>query len=181
MRDVRGLRRVFRPDGGLHRRLVLQQRLGQLRVRRPPTGLLPVGGLLYDRPQQGLQLHHQELRVRGLADLVKVIQGETQDAVVAMEHETQAVEAGSASALRTGDVFKEISTIAQRSSELAQTIASSAATQTASTDQVGRSIKDFTGGAVATQKATDSARVTVEDMAKLAESLTASVAQFKLA
>ena len=118
---------------------------------------------------------------REIADLVKVIQSETQDAVVAMEHETQAVEAGSASALRTGDVFKEISTIAQRSSELAQTIASSAANQTASTDQVGRSIKDFTGGAVATQKATDSARATVEDMAKLAESLTASVAQFKVA
>ncbi len=118
---------------------------------------------------------------REIADLVKVIQSETQDAVVAMEHETQAVEAGSASALRTGDVFKEISTIAQRSAELAQTIASSAANQTASTDQVGRSIKDFTGGAVATQKATDSARATVEDMAKLAESLTASVAQFKIA
>jgi twitching motility protein PilJ len=118
---------------------------------------------------------------REIADLVKVIQSETQDAVVAMEHETQAVEAGSASALRTGDVFKEISTIAQRSAELAQTIAASAADQTASTDQVGRSIKDFTGGAVATQKATDAARVTVEDMAKLAESLTASVAQFKLA
>lgn len=118
---------------------------------------------------------------REIADLVKVIQSETQDAVVAMEHETQAVEAGSASALRTGDVFKEISTIAQRSSELAQTIASSAANQTASTDQVGRSIKDFTGGAAATQKATDSARATVEDMAKLAESLTASVAQFKVA
>ncbi|MEC4889937.1 MAG: methyl-accepting chemotaxis protein [Nitrospira sp.] len=118
---------------------------------------------------------------REIADLVKVIQGETQDAVVAMEHETQAVEAGSASALRTGDVFKEISTIAQRSAELAQSIASSAAEQTASTDKVGRSIKDFTGGAVATQKATDSARLTVEDMAKLAESLTASVSQFKLA
>ncbi len=118
---------------------------------------------------------------REIADLVKVIQSETQDAVVAMEHETQAVEAGSASALRTGEVFNEISGIAQRSAELAQSIASSAASQTASTDQVGRSIKDFTGGAVATQKATDAARMTVEDMAKLADGLTTSVAQFKLA
>ncbi|HSL02510.1 MAG TPA: methyl-accepting chemotaxis protein [Nitrospiraceae bacterium] len=118
---------------------------------------------------------------REIADLVKVIQTETQVAVVAMEQETQAVEAGSASALRTGEVFKEISGIAQRSSELAQSIASAAASQTASTDQVGRSIKDFAGGAAATQKATDSARVTVEDMAKLAEGLTSSVAQFKLA
>lgn len=118
---------------------------------------------------------------REIADLVKVIQSETQHAVVAMEHETQAVEAGSASALRTGDVFKEISTIAQRSAELAQSIAAAAAAQTASTDQVGRSIKDFTGGAVATQKATDSARATVEDMVTLAEGLTTSVSQFKLA
>jgi len=118
---------------------------------------------------------------REIADLVKVIQTETQDAVVSMELETQAVEAGSASALRTGEVFNAISGIAQRSSELAQTIASAAANQTASTDQVGRSIKDFAGGAVETQKATDSTRVTVEDMAKLAEGLTSSVAQFKLA
>jgi twitching motility protein PilJ len=118
---------------------------------------------------------------REIADLVKVIQTETQDAVVAMEQETQAVEAGSASALRTGEVFNEISGIAQRSSELAQTIASAAVNQTVSTDQVGRSIKDFAGGAITTQKAMDSARVTVEDMAKLAEGLTSSVAQFKLA
>jgi twitching motility protein PilJ len=118
---------------------------------------------------------------REIADLVKVIQTETQDAVVAMEHETQAVEAGSASALKTGDVFSEISTIAQRSSELAQNIASAAAEQTASTDKVGRAIKEFTGGAVATQKATDSTRLTIEDMAKLAEGLTTSVAQFKIA
>jgi twitching motility protein PilJ len=118
---------------------------------------------------------------REIADLVKVIQTETQDAVVAMEQETQAVEAGSASALRTGEVFKEISGIAQRSSELAQSIASAAVSQTASTDQVGRSIKEFAGGTLETQKATDSARATVEDMAKLAEGLTSSVAQFKLA
>lgn len=117
---------------------------------------------------------------REIADLVKVIQTDTQEAVVAMEHETQAVEAGSASALRTGEVFKEISGIAQRSSELAQTIASAAVSQTASTDQVGRTIKDFAGGALETQKVTDSARATVEDMAKLAEGLSSSVAQFKL-
>lgn len=118
---------------------------------------------------------------REIADLVKVIQTETQDAVVAMEHETQAVEAGSASALRTGDVFAEISDIAKRSSELAQNIASAASEQTASTEKVGRAIKEFTGGAVATQKQTDSTRLTIEDMAKLAEGLNSSVAQFKLA
>jgi twitching motility protein PilJ len=111
---------------------------------------------------------------------VKVIQTETHDAVVAMDQETQAVEAGSSSALHTDEVCKEISVIAQCSSELAQTIASASVNQTVSTDKVGRSIKDFAGGALDTQKVTDSARMTVEDMAKLAEGLTSSVAQFKL-
>ena len=118
---------------------------------------------------------------KDIADLVTVIQTETQDAVVSMEEETRAVEAGSASALRTGEVFNQISGIAQRSAELAQTIASAAVNQTVSTDQVSRSIKDFAGGAVTTQKATDSTRATVEDLAKLAEGLTVSVAKFKLA
>lgn len=117
---------------------------------------------------------------REIADLVKVIQTETQDAVVAMEHETQAVEAGSASALRTGDVFKEISQIAQRSAELAQVIAQSSTQQTSATEDVGRSIKDFTGGAKSNQKAAEETRLTTEDMAKLAERLRASVVQFKL-
>ncbi len=116
-----------------------------------------------------------------ISELVKAIQTETQDAVLSMEQETQAVEAGSASALRTGDVFKEISQIAQRSAELAQQIANSSADQTASSEQVGRALKEFTSGAVATQKATDATRQTIEEMAKLAETLTASVGQFKVA
>ena len=118
---------------------------------------------------------------REVADLVKVIQDETQAAVVSMERETQAVEAGSASALRTGDVFRAISSMAERSAELAQSIASSAAEQASLTDQVGRVIKEFTGGAMATQQATTHTHETVEEMVKLAEGLTASVAQFKLA
>jgi twitching motility protein PilJ len=118
---------------------------------------------------------------REVSELIKVIQSEAHNVVAAMEQETQAVEAGSASALRTGDVFQNISTIAERSAELARTIGSSAAEQAASTDQVGRSIKEFTGGATATQHATDQTRASVEDLVKLAEGLTASVAQFKLA
>lgn len=118
---------------------------------------------------------------REIADLVKTIQSETQDAVVAMEHETQAVEAGSASALKTGEVFEDISNIAKRSAELAVAIANSANEQSGSTEKVGRALKEFTGGAVATQKATDTTRQTIEEMAKLAESLTTQVGQFKLA
>jgi twitching motility protein PilJ len=118
---------------------------------------------------------------REIADLVKVIQTETQDAVVAMEQETQAVEAGSASAMRTGDVFKEISQIAQRSAELSQVIARSSTDQAAATDEVARTIKDITGEAVSTQRSAETSRLTVEEMAKLSEGLTTSVGQFKIA
>jgi twitching motility protein PilJ len=118
---------------------------------------------------------------REVLDLIKVIQSESHNVVAAMEQEIQAVESGSASVLRTGDLFRNIATIAERSAELAQAIASSVAEQGASTDQVGRSIKDFTGAATATQHVTDQTRATVEDMVKLAEGLAASVAQFKLA
>ena len=118
---------------------------------------------------------------REIGDLVKLIQAETQEAVAAMEHETQAVEAGSASALRTGEVFKEISQIAERSAGLAQGIANAAADQTRSTEDVGRALKDFTSSAVATQSATDSTRQTVEEMAALADGLAKSVRQFKIA
>jgi twitching motility protein PilJ len=118
---------------------------------------------------------------REIAELVTAIQQETQAAVVAMEQETQAVEAGSASALRTGDVFKAISDIAKKSAELAQAIAESSATQTVATEGMKRAIQQSASGAVATRKAADETRHTVEDLAKLAEGLTSSVGQFKLA
>jgi twitching motility protein PilJ len=116
-----------------------------------------------------------------IAELVKVIQTETQEAVVAMEHETQAVEAGSASALKTGEVFQEISRIAQRSAELAQAIAQSSLRQTEATDEVGRSIKEITRGTTLTQAAAEETRLTVEEMAALAQGLRDAVAQFKVA
>ncbi|MGH7256127.1 MAG: methyl-accepting chemotaxis protein, partial [Nitrospirales bacterium] len=118
---------------------------------------------------------------REIGELVKVIQNETQDAVIAMEQETQAVEAGTASALRTGDLFKEISEIAHRSAELSQVIARSSVDQTGETEQVARTIKDFSAEAASTQKAVEETRHTVEELAKLAERLSVSVGQFKIA
>ena len=118
---------------------------------------------------------------REIADLVKVIQTETQEAVVAMEQETQAVEAGSASALRTGDVFKEISDISQRSAELALNIARASVQETESTEGVSRTIQGFAHGAAFTQTSAEQTRATIEELASLSERLTASVSQFKTA
>lgn len=118
---------------------------------------------------------------REIAELVKVIQTETQEAVIAMEQETQAVEAGSASALRTGDVFKEISDISQRSAELALNIARASVQEAESTEGVSRTIQGFAHGAAFTQTSAEQTRATIEELASLSERLTASVSQFKLA
>ena len=118
---------------------------------------------------------------REIAELVKVIQTETQEAVIAMEQETQAVEAGSASALRTGDVFKEISEISQRSADLAVNIARSSVQEAESTEGVSRTIQGFAHGAAFTQTSAEQTRATIEELASLSERLTASVSQFKTA
>jgi twitching motility protein PilJ len=118
---------------------------------------------------------------REIAELVKVIQTETQEAVIAMEQETQAVEAGSASALRTGDVFKEISDISQRSAELALNIARASVQEAESTEGVSRTIQGFAHGAAFTQTSAEQTRATIEELATLSERLTASVSQFKVA
>jgi twitching motility protein PilJ len=118
---------------------------------------------------------------REIADLVKVIQTETQEAVIAMEQETQAVEAGSTSALRTGDVFKEISDISQRSAELALNIARASVQEAESTEGVSRTIQGFAHGAAFTQTAAEQTRATIEELASLSERLTSAVSQFKTA
>jgi twitching motility protein PilJ len=117
---------------------------------------------------------------REVADLVTAIQAETQAAVIAMEQETQAVEAGSSSAVRSGEVFKDISKIAQRSAELARGIADSSKQQTTATESMGEAIRRFSSGAMAIRKSADETRVTVQELGKLADGLTTSVDQFKL-
>ena len=117
---------------------------------------------------------------REVADLVTVIQTETQAAVIAMEQETQAVEAGSSSATRSGEVFKDISEIAQRSAELARAIADSSQRQTSATEGMSVTIRRFSSGAIAIRKSADETRLTVQELGKLAAGLTTSVGQFKL-
>jgi twitching motility protein PilJ len=117
---------------------------------------------------------------REVAALVTVIQSETQAAVIAMEQETQAVEAGSSSAIRTGEVFKDISEIAQRSAELARAIADSSGRQTTATDGMSEAIRKFSSGATAIRKSAEETRLTVQELGKLADGLSTSVGRFKL-
>jgi methyl-accepting chemotaxis protein len=81
----------------------------------------------------------------------------------------------------TKDPFHHISAFAQRSRDFAGTIASAVAEQASSIDAVGRFVKDVIEEANAAQLAMDRARAAVEDVDKSAESVTASVARFRLA
>jgi twitching motility protein PilJ len=117
---------------------------------------------------------------REVAALVSVIQTETQAAVISMEQETQAVEAGSSSAIRSGEVFKDISEIAQRSAELARAIADSSSRQTTATDGMSEAIRRFSSGATAIRKSAEETRLTVQELGNLADGLSTSVGRFKL-
>ena len=83
-------------------------------------------------------------------------------------------------ATRSGEVFKDISEIAQRSAELARAIADSSQRQTAATEGMSVTIRRFSSGAIAIRKSADETRLTVQELGKLAAGLTTSVGQFKL-
>ncbi|MCA1958361.1 MAG: methyl-accepting chemotaxis protein [Nitrospira sp.] len=117
---------------------------------------------------------------RDVVDLAKAMQSETQKIVAAMEREMGLMASGRLPSAQTKDTFHRISAFAQRSIGFAGTIAAAVAEQASSIDAVGRFIKDVIEEANAAQLAMDRTRAAVEDVDKSAESVTASVARFRL-
>ncbi|MCP9447683.1 MAG: methyl-accepting chemotaxis protein [Nitrospira sp.] len=118
---------------------------------------------------------------RDVVDLTKAMQGETQKIAAAMEREMGLMATGRLPVAQTKDTFHLVSAFAQRSISFAGTIAAAVAEQASSIDAVGRFVKDVIEEANAAQLATDKTRAAVEDVEKSAESVTASVARFRLA
>lgn len=127
-------------------------------------------------------LAHSSMRAaRDVVDLAKAVQNEAQNIVGAMEREMGLMAATRLPAFQTKDTLHHISAFAQRSLDFAGTIAAAVAEQASSIDAVGRFVKDVIEEANAAQLAMDRARAAVEDVDKSAESVTASVARFRLA
>ncbi len=118
---------------------------------------------------------------RDVVDSAKAMQSETQKIIAAVEHEMGLMAAGRAPVAQTKDTSHHMSAFAQRSIGFAGTIAAAVAEQASSIDGVGRFVKDVIEEADAVRLAMDRTRAAVEDVDKSAESVTASIARFRLA
>ncbi len=117
---------------------------------------------------------------KDIAARIRAVQAETQEAVVAMEEGTREVEAGYKVTIRAEESLKAIAGISKTSAELAQEISASSQQQVRGADGVVRAMRSIAEVAVHTEQAVLQTRRTVDDLVKLADELTRSLARFKL-
>jgi methyl-accepting chemotaxis protein len=113
--------------------------------------------------------------------LIKNVQSDTQEAIVVMEQGTQEVEAGYRMTVQAGDSLKTIADISQRSAHLAQDISLATQQQVRGAESVAQAMQSIQTVSAQTERGVLDARRTVDELARLAEELTASLARFKLA
>lgn len=113
--------------------------------------------------------------------LIKNVQSDTQEAIVVMEQGTQEVEAGYRMTVQAGDSLKTIADISQRSAQLAQDISLATQQQVRGAESVAQAMQSIQTVSAQTERGVLNARRTVDELARLAEELTASLARFKLA
>jgi twitching motility protein PilJ len=118
---------------------------------------------------------------RDIGTLIKGVQVETQDAVVAMESGTHEVESGYQVSLRAEEALQEIGKISQTSAELAAEISHASQTQVRAAETTAGAVQAIAGAAARTEQGVQQGRQNVEQLARLAEELTAKLARFKLA
>jgi methyl-accepting chemotaxis protein len=118
---------------------------------------------------------------RDIGTLIKGVQAETQDAVVAMESGTREVESGYEVSLKAEEALQEIGKISQTSSELAAEISQASQQQVRGAEAMAGAVQAIAGAAVKTEQGVQQSRTNVEQLAQLAEELTAKLSRFKLA
>ncbi|MEM7479721.1 MAG: methyl-accepting chemotaxis protein [Acidobacteriota bacterium] len=115
-----------------------------------------------------------------IAELIETVQAEIQETVRAMENGTREVETGFQVTQKAGERLEEIGSIAGVSAQLAIRISSATQEQVAGVEQVAQGVRSV---AEITSRTTDSVqegRVIAEQLERLAEELSTSLARFKL-
>ena len=118
---------------------------------------------------------------KAIAGLIRAVQTETQEAVVAMEEGTREVEAGYRLTANAETSLKEIAGVSQTSAKLAQEISLATQQQAAGSEDAAAAMRSIAKVAVQTEQAVLQARRTVTDLVKLADELTSTLARFRLA
>ena len=115
-----------------------------------------------------------------IATLVKSIQGDTYEAVVAMEDSTQEVVKGSQLADEAGRALNSIYTAVERQAQMIETIAHAANEQAQVSENVAVAMGQISEITGQTNTGTQEAAMSVSYLAELADQLRASVSTFRL-
>jgi methyl-accepting chemotaxis protein len=115
-----------------------------------------------------------------IATIVKTIQGDTYEAVVAMEESTQEVVAGSRLADEAGQSLQSIYGAVERQAQTIESIARAASERVQTSEAVAAAMSRIAEITRQTNSATQDAASSVSYLAELAEQLRASVAAFRL-
>ena len=118
---------------------------------------------------------------RDIGTLIKGVQVETQEAVVAMEAGTREVESGYEVSLKAEEALQEIGKISHASSDLAAEISQASQQQVRGAEAVAGAVQAIAGAVGKTEQGVQQSRKNVEELARLAEELTAKLSRFKLA
>src|SRR6185503_20498102 len=106
-----------------------------------------------------------------ITTLIKNVQAETQETIVATEEGTSDVEAGYAITVRAGDSLREISGIARTSADLARDISLATQQQVRGADDVAKAVQSIAGLAGQAEHSAVETRRTVDELAALAAAL----------
>jgi twitching motility protein PilJ len=118
---------------------------------------------------------------KDIAGLIRSVQTETQEAVVAMEEGTREVEAGYQVTIKAEENLKQIAGISRTSADLAEEISGVTQEQVRGAEGVAAAMRSIAQVAVHTEQAVLQTRRTVDDLVKVADELTRSLSRFKLA
>jgi twitching motility protein PilJ len=118
---------------------------------------------------------------KDIAALIKNVQAETHEAVVAMAEGTAKVEAGYQVTAQAEESLREIGTISRKSAELAADIRLATQQQVHGAEGVAGSIQAIASVATQTEQGAVQTQQTARALGEVAEALSASLARFKLA
>ena len=118
---------------------------------------------------------------RQIAQLVRAIQNDTQDAVAAMERSTKGVVEGARLSDNAGAALSEIDQVSRRLAELIEDIARSSANEAGLANDVANNIQHIFAVTEQTGAGTRATAAQVQELSRMAEALRQSVARFKIA
>jgi twitching motility protein PilJ len=118
---------------------------------------------------------------KDISGLIRNVQAETQEAVVAMEEGTKEVESGYQVSRKAEESLQEIARISQAAAALAADISLASQKQVLAAEGTATAVQSIAAAAVQTEQGVVRSRETVEELARLADELTTKLSRFKLA